>query len=560
MVEERRSAGRRVPIGIAAVVLATGVLVGCGGSSSSNNASKSTSNTVNVDAPKQTGKVDPNATLTVAYPADPATFDPRLPVNAYKKNVDFSIYDTLVVKDYHHPDKPLDIVPSLATEWKVSDDGLTYSFTLRDGVKFSDGSAFDADDVVATFRSIVDKSFKGFCEECNAASARDNSNIDSVAKTGPLAVDIKLKKPFGGFLEMLSSQSQFAILTAEEVEAGSKAINAKPIGTGYLTLKEYVPNQRVVLERNDSHWRGPVAYKELIIRPMPDPVARANAIVAGEVDIANDIAPAYITEWADNDAVRAVVRPRPRQYTCQMNYRGDGPTSKKEVREALSLAADRDAMNKALYQGRGTPSSGWWTAGNPAFDKSMPELAYDPAKAKQLLDAAGYGKGLKLKMEVATVAADEPKLLAIWQDELRKIGVTLDIKTVDLATWVTDWNKGLPPAPKGMDGMCLLSGSDVHWSLAQFVGSYGIVKGANYNAGGYTNPEAEADFKQAADAKSVDDYYAALSAANKVITDDFAMIMMVVDLNLYGVKRNVEWVPSQAIQSLWYNAKVFAKS
>lgn len=507
------------------------------------------------------GTVDKNGTLVVGYASDPARFDPRQVVNAFRRNVDMSVFDLLVTKDFYHPDKPLNIVPGLATGWTLSKDRRTYTFTLRRGVTFHDGTPFNADAVVFTFRSIIDPAFQYYCAACNTASKRDNSMIESVRKLGQFRVAVTLKDPFGGFVEVLSVQSQFAIVSPTAIrENGNDYFNMHPVGTGYMRFVEYVPGQRVVLQRNTKHWRGPTAYKWLVLRPMSDGVARANALQAGEISIADDLSPSYISAWKGRTDITTVVRSKPQQYACHLNYRGGGPTSKKALREALSLAANRGAMNIVIFDRKSNRSHGWYAPGNPAYDRKSPPLEYNLTKARQLLGQAGYSDGVKIRFEVATVTPDDPKILAIWQQSLRQIGVDLQIKTVDLGTWVGDWNRGLPPYPTGQDGLCLASGSDINWALAQFAGSYGIVEGANYNTGGYNNPQAEAAYKKAAAATTLDDYYAGLTAANKIVTNDYGILFpSMYNLNIFGVASNVKWTPARALQRLWYNAVVYKK-
>lgn len=504
--------------------------------------------------------IDRNATLVVAYPFDPGRFDPRLVVTSYHRNVDLSIFDQLVVKNYYDLSKPLTIEPALATSWTLSRDRKTYTFQLRRGVRFHDGTPFNADAVVFTFRTILDPSFEFYCAPCNTASARDNSTIASVRRLGPYRVALTLKEPFGGFIELLSTQTQFAIVSPTAVRAnGNAAFNLKPVGTGPMRFVEYQPGQRVVLQRYPGHWRGPTAYKWLVLRLIPDAVARANALQAGEVGIATDIAPSYIAAWKGQSSYRTVIRSSPRQYTCHLNYRGGGPTSKLKVRQALSLAANRGAMNVVIYDKQGSRSTGWYTPGQPAYDATMKPFAFDLARARTLLAEAGYESGLKIRFEIATTFADDPKIIAIWQQDLRKIGVELQATTVDRATWVRDWNRGLPPSPAGLDGLCLQSGQDYAWGISQFAGARGIVPGANYNTGGYNNAQAEAQYDRAAAATNINDYFAALKRANRIVADDLAMIMMIRSLNVNGVASNVDWVSARALQSLWYSARVHKK-
>jgi peptide/nickel transport system substrate-binding protein len=501
---------------------------------------------------------DPNGKLVVAYSVDVQRFDPRLAYDAYRRNVDLTLFDQLVTKDYYHPEKPLDIVPGLATDWKISDDGKTYTFNLREGVKFHDGTPFDADAAVFSLRTVIDPRFQYFCAECNAASKGDTKQIKDVRKTGDMQIAIELKKPFGGFLELLSSQAQISAMISPAAikKYGNDGFNMHPVGTGYMKFVAYKAGEEVAFTRNDDYWQGETLYKDLVLRFIPDPVARANALQSGDVNLAYDVAPSYMTAWAKRSDIRPVEAKYPRQYGCQLNYQGGGPTTKREVREAMSLSANRDAMNQAVYAGRSGPAKGFWVEGVPTYDASMPALAYDPAKAKQLLQQAGYANGLKLRVQVGSTGADDPKILAIWQDELRKVGIDLQIKTVDRPTWVSDWLKGLAPSPKGMDGVCWEYGSDLLWNIANYAGSYGTTPPAVYNTGRYDNPAVESALQRAFDAKDLDSYYAALKEANQQLGEDFGMVWTIGNLAIYGLRSDVSWTPARAIQSLWYDAVV----
>jgi peptide/nickel transport system substrate-binding protein len=504
--------------------------------------------------------IDRNATIVIAYPQEVTRFDPRLPSQTYFRNVQMAIFDGLVEKNYFNPSKPLDIQPALATSWTVSKDRRTYTFQLRRGVRFHDGTLFNAQSVVFTFRSIIDKSFAYYCAECNAASFRDNQIIDSVHALGGYRVAITLKEPFFGFLDTLSSNAQFDIVSPTAVQKlGNAGFNQRPVGTGYVKFVEAVPGQRIVLERNDQYFRGPVTWKRLVILPITDPVARANALQAGEANIAEDISITYKQAWAGRKNVRVIVNSRARRYSCFFNYRGGGPTTKKAVRQALSLSADRGAMNVVLYAKLSNRSNGWYTPGTPPYDPAMPPLAYNLKNAKALLTQAGYGSGLTVRLEVAPTAADDQKILAIWQQSLKQVGVELKLQNVDVPTWNADFFRGMKPYPDGPDGTCILAGLDVYWAFAQYAGKAGYPEVGGYNPGYYTNPQAEAAFARAKNSTSTTQYFKALADANKIITNDYGLIFMLVGPNIAGIASNVDWKPGTGQQHWWYTAKVYKK-
>jgi peptide/nickel transport system substrate-binding protein len=508
-------------------------------------------------APTATRPLNPNGTLVVAYPVEPTNLDPRQTTDGYTRNVNLSLYDGLVVKTYHYGDRPLEIIPALATSWKVSKNKLIYTFQLRKGVRFHDGTAFNSAAVMFTFRSIIDPKFEYYCAPCNASSAADNRRIAGLRTHGPYSFSMTLKEPFGGWIDVLSSSTQFSIVSPTAVKRYGTDFRNHPVGTGYVKFVERVPGQRLVFERNPQYFRGQMAYKTLVIRPMADPVARANAVLANEVGVAEEISANYIGAWAGRSDVKVVTRTRPRKYTCHLNYRGNGPTTKIAFRQALSLAANRGAMNVLIYGKRASRANGWYSPGTAGYDATMPPFEFSLTKAKAALTRAGYPNGTSITLEVSTLAADDPKLLAVWQEDLRKIGINLKLVTVDFATWVGDWLKGLPPAPTGHDGMCLQSGQDTMWFLARFAGTYGWPENGGYNAGYYRNATAEALFRKASNSTTQTEYLTALRAANKAITQDFGMIMMVNDLKITGLRSNVQWAPARALNQTWYDAKVF---
>lgn len=339
------------------------------------------------------------------------------------------------------------IVPLLAEEWDISEDGLTYTFTIREGVSFHDGTDLDAEavkfnverwmNIPAALESRVSgdlRSLGGF---------RENSNIASVEATDTHTLVIQLKKPQRVFLSLLAL-APYAIASPEALVAGGADNTVTDpaqitglqggegawVGTGPFVFREWVPNDHVTLDRNADYWNEDArAYVDTIVyRPIADSSAAVNALQTGEVDIVVQVAPTDVPVLEGADDVQLVTRSESKSISdLRFNLSYDSVADPR-VREAIAHAMNRQSYVDAFHSGYGEVADSWMPIG-ATFYEALDLPDYDPERAKDLLAEAG-AEGTSIDFyyptDVSRAYMPDPRGLfqAITRD-LEAVGLTI---------------------------------------------------------------------------------------------------------------------------------------
>ena len=380
----------------------------------------------------------PTGTLIVALPLEPNSVNPPNGADRMAGNVINQIFESLLAID----NSTGAVVPALATEWEVAEDGSVYSFKLREGVTFHDGSAFNAQDVVATFEAGADPA--------NAyAGSYDGVVVEVVDDYN---VNIMPPTPDVTFLRTMA---ETPIISDEQFAAeGNAGIETNPIGTGPFRFVEWNKGDRLVLEANPDYWDAGKPYlAEVIFRPIPESSTRLAAIQTGEVHIVNRLNSDEAASLEGVSDVQVVTYPADRVYYITFNNLTTGvglPTEDKAVRQAMNYAVDRQAIVDGLFNGNARLSTGFVTPSNLGFDDTLEPYPYDPETAKQLLADAGYADGFSIGMScpVGAYTNFEDVCQAI-ANYLGEVGITLDGGEIEFLEsgvyWDREAAKELPP-------------------------------------------------------------------------------------------------------------------
>jgi len=382
-----------------------------------------------------TGAPQKGGTLAYALRDEPDRLDPNLSGLRPSQIVFFQIFDPLVVRDKR--DKKFK--PWLAMSWTVSADGRAYTFKLRSGVKFHDGTAFDAAAVKFNFDRTHNPELASRCGGC-AVGFFDRAEV-----VDPLTVRIHLKRPWAPFLDAASLYYRI-VSPAGVKKAGDQDFGRQPVGTGPFRFVEWVPNDHITLERNpDYNWapsilqhNGPAYLDKLIFRIIPEDNTRVAALENGEVQVI-DNAPAQdferLTKDANYKALVGLVPGVPFDFAMNVT---EAPTNELAVRQALSWGLDREAIVKTVFGpfqkvGAFLPAYGLLTPYTYAFDQGADLYRYDPVRAKALLDGAGWKPGpdgIRVKggkRLVVPLGSWEHGVPEVMQAQLKAIGVELKL-------------------------------------------------------------------------------------------------------------------------------------
>ena len=348
-------------------------------------------NVAKADEPKQGG------TLTVSLTSAPSKLDPIHYSGAYEGQIICAACDRLI----EYNDELTEFVPSLATSWEVSDDGITYVFQIREGVTFNPSDYHDrrpltAEDVAYSLN--------------RSAQFSDNarlSMLDKAEATGDLEVTCTLTNACAAFLTALTDAGN-SIIAQEDVDGYGDSFNRNVCGTGAFKLVEFSLDERATLEANEEYWLARPNVDTLVFRFITDLTQNANAAVTGEIDIATDLMGEAIATVQASDAVEVLTTQALQISYIRFNSRDEiegrpNPLADVDVRRALAMAADWDAIRTALFKyDDAVPGYLPIPFGSWAYDPSQESLApsYDIEQAMQLMADSGYASGFDISMYV----------------------------------------------------------------------------------------------------------------------------------------------------------------
>src|SRR6266508_4208405 len=382
-------------------------------------------------------------TLTYALGFDlDDTMDPQVTNFDSTIRVTLNICEPLVWE--HEPGK---FVPGLAESWEISDDAKTYTFKLKQGVKFHDGTPFNADAVKFTFDRVMDPATK-------AGQSHDQLGpYDHTEVVDDHTVKVVMKQGYAPLLTNLNGYLGSVSPTA--VKKDPAAFARAPIGTGPFLFKEWVPKDHITLVKNpDYNWgssffkhTGPAYLDQIIFKIIPEASVRTGALKSGEIQYTDDIDPLeYDTLKKDPNFV-VIEKGQPGSgYVLLLNTTSKGPISDPQVRLALEYAIDREGLNKAVFQGLNKVAYSPLMQPTFVYDTSTAQVySFDPEKAKQILDAAGWKAGAdgirekdgqKLMVDFPIISRPNDKAMAeSIQASLRDVGIDFKVTPLERAAY-----------------------------------------------------------------------------------------------------------------------------
>ncbi len=360
----------------------------------------------------------------------PTNLDPRIGTDGQSERIDSLIFDSLTELDAQRVPRG-----DLAESWEMPD-AVTYVFHLRSGVKFQDGRPLTSADVKYTFDSILNRSV-------TTAKRGSLRLVKSIEAPDPATVIFRLSEPSGWFLTDICRPA-FGVVPAG---SGSE-VSTDPVGTGPFRFVSAQQDDNVVLERSANYFRTAAKIEQVRFRVVPEAVVRALELRKGSADLeVSSLAPDMIPVLRGQSSLDVTERPGTNYAYVSFNF--ENPVlARREVREALAYATNREEIIRYLYRGQAREADGPLPANSWAYEPDIAHYGFDPQRAEELLDSAGFPRkvdsgGMRMKLELKTSTEESTRLLgAVLQEQWRKIGIDLDLRSLEPATLFSDISRG----------------------------------------------------------------------------------------------------------------------
>ncbi len=453
--------------------------------------------------------------LVISMQAEPTGLDPEAVLNNNSGFVMATIYDGLV----NYKSGTVEVGPGLAESWDVSADGMTYTFHLRKGVSFHDGTPFNAQTYVQGLDRLKKDDPHSIYNTGPVESYIDFTYgaVDSYKAVDDSTVEFRLKHAFAPFLTSLAMVWNGVVSPAAAIKLG-KDFRSNPVGTGPFIFKEWRHGDQLILEANKNYWGGAPKLDRLIFKINPDAQASLLALRQGDVHILADVNAQLVPAIrADSDLV---LMTQPGLAISGVGMPCDvAPFTDKRVRQALNYAIDRDAIDKSLFQGLAVPMTSPLPEAQWSFDTSLKGYPYDPDKARGLLAEAGLQNGFKAELLTYNSARGYnpagPQLAVAIQGYLRKIGVDVSVRNMEMGSFLSQIRSGK------YDGMFMVGWTGDNGDPDNFL--YELFSSDNIPVGDtarYKNAEVDTVLRQAQQEPDHGKRVALYQQAQKIILED----------------------------------------
>lgn len=435
-------------------------------------------------APAATAQIPPNV-LVVGQIAEPKSLDPHAVTAVNDFRILMNMYDGLV----RYKDGTLEVEPALAESWTISEDGTTYTFKLREGVTFHDGSAFDAEAVKFNFDRMLNEDHP-YHDTGPFPLAFFFSSVEDVEVVDEFTVAFNLTEPYAPFLSNLAYPTGLIVSPTAVAEYGEN-FGRHPTGTGAYKFGEWEANAKVVAVRNEEYWDGAPALEAVIYRPITDANTRVAEMLSGGLDIMVEVPPDSLQQFKGDNAYAVHEQAGPHVWFLILNAK-EAPFNVKAARQAANYAINKTALVENILQGTAdvaagpTPPAFAW-----AYNEALEPYPYDPAKAKELLAEAGYdGEEVTFYVtEGGSGMLDPIAMGTAIQADLEAVGMDVKIETYEWNTFLGKVNPGLEGKADMAEMAWMTNDPDTLPFLA--LRSDAFPDKGGFNSGYYSNPEVD---------------------------------------------------------------------
>ena len=485
--------------------------------------------------------------IVIGLASDTLFLDPQPQNETITNAITRHVYDPLIS---YSPDGST-LVPVLAESWELATDQLTWTFHLRKGVKFSDGTPFTAEDVKFTFERARKFLVKNRLAAVDTIEAADDHTLKIVTKapTAVLLDDLQL-------LKIMSK--------AYTERVGDDEVNLKPMGTGPYVCVEWIKEDHITFAPNENYWGKAPAISNVRFSPITNAATRTAALLTGEVDLIEDIPVRDVDRMEKAEGIKVVERPGMRLIYMHIDANreptpgiaGDvNPMKDVRVRRAMSLGIDRETIVKVTMNNNGYPTGQMLLEGKRGFLKDLPVPEYNPDKAKELLKEAGWEKGFKVKLDAPNGRyPNDAQVAQAIASQLAKIGVEIDPILHPKSTFF-DYVR------PGDKSSLVMTGWSEEIDSGAMANTLFYTRGKNPAKGGsnrchYSNDEYDRLIDEADRTADIAKRTELLEQSTRVILDDVGIIPLFFNQDIYGAKTKVRFTPRMDKNILAYELDI----
>ncbi len=476
-------------------------------------------------------------TIIIGLQAEPVSLDPTQITDYNSSRACMEMYDSLL----RFKDGSTDLEPGLATEWDVSEDGLEYTFTLRQGVTFHDGTPFDADAVKFNFDRQLDSDHPYHDTGDFAYADFTLGMVEDVVVVDENTVKVVLSEPFAPFLGNIAMHAA-AIVSPAAIEEYGKDISINPVGTGPFKFVSWDPGVEVILEKNEDCWRGAPEVERLIFRPITEDQTRLTELESGNVDFIVGIPPDDLQRLKDSEDLLVVEQPGMHTWYLSLNCQL-APFDNVKVRQAANYAINKGSIVDNILKGTGVLAKNLLPPLIWSYTDDVHDYSYNPERARELLEEAGYdfdqvvdfhvpksGSGMQQPVTMATAI----------QSDLEAVGIKTRILQLDWGTFLDESFKTVEHNEFQMHELSWLgdNGDPDNFLYILLSGEQWPEDG--FNDAFYKNEEVDKLLREARTISDHDRRVELYQEAQKLIAEDSPVIVVDHETQIVAMKKKIK--------------------
>ena len=455
----------------------------------------------------------PPGVLIVGQIAEPKSLDPAAVTAVNDFRILVNVYEGLT----RYKSGTLEVEPALAESWSISDDGTEYTFTLKSGVTFHDGTPFNAEAVKFNFDRMLDENHP-FHDTGPFPLSFFFGAVEETSVVDDTTVKFKLNAPYAPFLSNLAYPTGL-IVSPAAVEQHGKEFGRNPSGTGPFTFAEWRSNEAVVIERNADYWGEAAGTEAVVFRPITDANTRVAEMLAGGIDLMVEVPPTSLSQF-EGDGFTVAEQAGPHVWFLILNAK-EGPFADVRVRQAANYAINKEAIVNDVLEGTAevaagpTPPAFAW-----AYNADLDPYPYDPDKARELLADAG-AEGAELTFYVTEGGSGMLDPIAMGtaiQADLAAVGLNVTIETYEWNTFLGEVNPGLEGKADMAEMAWMTNDPDTLPYLALRTDAWPEAGG--FNSGYYSNPKVDELLESARTATDQDERARLYQEMQAIVQED----------------------------------------